>query len=239
MHLNQFKALTFDCYGTLINSESGMFNALEPLISPGGTQLEPRRRVGRAWTPRFGAAASDAGDAVPRSLGHRLQAARRGVGRGGKLVPRPVAYGRSIADWPAFPTRVAALQPPEAALQARDPVERRQRKFRRQQQAARCGVRCHLHGRGRRVVQAVRAQFRVHAGEAFKRWGSERRIFCTRPRACSMITRRPISSGLASCWIYRRHAQGGFGATMTPAEMPKYDFKFNSMAEMAEARGGG
>jgi putative hydrolase of the HAD superfamily len=41
--------------------------------------------------------------------------------------------------------------------------------------------------------------------------------------------------GLASCWIYRRHDQEGFGATMTPSEMPRIDFRFNSMAELARA----
>ena len=41
--------------------------------------------------------------------------------------------------------------------------------------------------------------------------------------------------GLKSCWIYRRHAQDGFGATMPPGEMPHYDFCFTSMGEMAEA----
>lgn len=40
--------------------------------------------------------------------------------------------------------------------------------------------------------------------------------------------------GLKSCWIYRRHALEGFGATMHPGEMPVYDFRFNSMAEMVE-----
>ena len=41
--------------------------------------------------------------------------------------------------------------------------------------------------------------------------------------------------GLASCWIYRRHHDQGFGATMNPGEMPKYDFRFTSMAELAKA----
>ncbi len=42
-------------------------------------------------------------------------------------------------------------------------------------------------------------------------------------------------AGLANCWIYRRHNQTGFGATMNPGEMPKYDFSFNSMAQLVEA----
>jgi 2-haloacid dehalogenase len=33
MRLGSFKALTFDCYGTLIDWETGMVNALEPLLS--------------------------------------------------------------------------------------------------------------------------------------------------------------------------------------------------------------
>ena len=41
--------------------------------------------------------------------------------------------------------------------------------------------------------------------------------------------------GLANCWIYRRHDKPGFGATVDPGTVPKYDFRFNSMAEMVRA----
>ena len=41
--------------------------------------------------------------------------------------------------------------------------------------------------------------------------------------------------GLASCWIYRRRGQEGFGATMTPAEAPRYDFRFDSLADLVKA----
>lgn len=40
---------------------------------------------------------------------------------------------------------------------------------------------------------------------------------------------------LASCWIYRRHADSGFGATMNPGELPEVDFQFNSMADLVVA----
>ena len=42
-------------------------------------------------------------------------------------------------------------------------------------------------------------------------------------------------AGLANCWIYRRFDQEGFGATMNPGDMPKYDFRFNSMADLVKA----
>ena len=49
---------------------------------------------------------------------------------------------------------------------------------------------------------------------------------------------------LATCWIYRRHAQKGFGATMDPGTRPDTDFRFNSLANWSrrtgrEARGRG
>ena len=35
-----------------------------------------------------------------------------------------------------------------------------------------------------------------------------------------------------NCWIYRRHDKQGFGATRDPGDMPAFDFRFNTMAEM-------
>jgi len=40
---------------------------------------------------------------------------------------------------------------------------------------------------------------------------------------------------LSRCWIYRRHQQSGYGATMNPGEQPSVEFQFNSMAELVEA----
>jgi len=39
MKLRDFKVLTFDCYGTLIDWESGMVNALAPLTNNLGVKL--------------------------------------------------------------------------------------------------------------------------------------------------------------------------------------------------------
>jgi len=39
--------------------------------------------------------------------------------------------------------------------------------------------------------------------------------------------------GLASAWIHRRAGKKGTGATHPPEHMPNYDFRFNSMAELA------
>ncbi|TIS12584.1 MAG: haloacid dehalogenase, partial [Mesorhizobium sp.] len=39
MKLTDFKALTFDCYGTLIDWESGMIEGLKPLTERAGRRL--------------------------------------------------------------------------------------------------------------------------------------------------------------------------------------------------------
>lgn len=41
--------------------------------------------------------------------------------------------------------------------------------------------------------------------------------------------------GLTNCWIERRHAQKGYGGTIEPAEFTKPDFHFTSMAGLADA----
>src|SRR5688572_17384976 len=39
MRLSQFKVLSFSCYGTLIDRESGVYAALRPLLTQGGVTL--------------------------------------------------------------------------------------------------------------------------------------------------------------------------------------------------------
>ena len=41
------------------------------------------------------------------------------------------------------------------------------------------------------------------------------------------------NAGVVSVWIYRRHADEGFGATMDPGTMPKVDF--TSMTDLVKA----
>ncbi|TAU91746.1 HAD family hydrolase (plasmid) [Rhizobium leguminosarum] len=41
--------------------------------------------------------------------------------------------------------------------------------------------------------------------------------------------------GLTNCWIERRHAEKGYGGTIEPAEFTKPDYHFTSMAGLADA----
>lgn len=103
----RFEALTFDCYGTLIDWEAGILAGLRPSLAANGINppdddlLEVYSRA---------EATVEAGpylryrDVLARCLGD--------VGRHYGFVPdlaATAAFGASVADWPAFPDSAAAL----------------------------------------------------------------------------------------------------------------------------------
>src|SRR5262245_38318395 len=108
MKLSDFKVLTFDCYGTLIDWESGMIAALAPLVArvapPPSREaiLEAHARHESAqqrWTP-----AMRYRDLL--AVVHKRLAEEWGVAAPWE---ESVAYGRSIPAWPAFPDSAEAL----------------------------------------------------------------------------------------------------------------------------------
>ena len=107
--LTDFKALTFDCYGTLIDWESGMVEALKPLTSKASRKLTRDRHSRSACAPRILAAGPDAGQSLSRPAGDRLSAPGRGVGRRHELerLRRLWPVGPELA---AFADTVASLQ---------------------------------------------------------------------------------------------------------------------------------
>jgi 2-haloacid dehalogenase len=233
MKLRQFKVLTFDCYGTLIDWESGMVQALQPLVSrvtPALTRnqiLEAHARHEAAqerWTPM-----RKYRDLL--AVVYKRLAEEWGVPASWEECQ---AYGRSVGSWPAFPDSAEALQYLkkhyklvilsnvdnesfalsnkklqvvfDAILTAEDigSYKPSDRNFQYMLEV--------LGARGIRKEEILHtAESLFHDHEPANR------------------------AGLTSCWIYRRHADSGFGATMAPGEMPKYQFKFTSLGEMAKA----
>ena len=136
MRLTDFKVLTFDCYGTLIDWETGMVEALKPLTEPGEGAAQPQRRSWkrmRATNPRsscrrrrnpIASCSPSSTSASPRNGGSRR------AGTTAWPMAARSATGRH------FRTRRGARLS-QAALQARDPLECRQRDLQPQQQEAR------------------------------------------------------------------------------------------------------
>jgi 2-haloacid dehalogenase len=107
------RVLTFDCYGTLIDWETGIVAALAPILAAHGVAADPERLLslyGEVEAPL------EHGPFLPYR--RVLMAALRGVGE--RLGVRPTEaeqarFAASVGDWPAFADTPAAL----AALQRR------------------------------------------------------------------------------------------------------------------------
>ncbi len=101
-------ALTFDCYGTLIDWERGLLAALAPLRATFARPVDDD-----AVLREFGAAESRIQRDRPRlDYPSVLAEAHRALARafGGITAPeRDRAFGASVGDWPAFEDSAAAL----------------------------------------------------------------------------------------------------------------------------------
>ena len=109
----QFDALTFDCYGTLIDWETGLTNAFLPILRAHTIDADGDDVLARYAHHE---AAAEAGPY--RSYREVLAAGLRGVGVELGFEPtdaEAATFSRSVADWPAFPDSAAAL----ARLQTR------------------------------------------------------------------------------------------------------------------------
>ena len=109
MNLTDFKALTFDCYGTLIDWESGMVAALRPLTSRVARPLS-RNDILEAHARHESFQQRQTPTMAYRDL---LAIVHKRLAEDWNVVTtwdECVAYGRSVGDWPAFPDTSEALR---------------------------------------------------------------------------------------------------------------------------------
>ncbi len=103
----EFEALTFDCYGTLIDWEAGIAAALGGMLSKHATAPDAEELLQRY------AGHETALEAGPyRRYREILAEAARRVGRDYGLEPlqdEVEAFAASVGEWPAFPDSAAAL----------------------------------------------------------------------------------------------------------------------------------
>jgi putative hydrolase of the HAD superfamily len=105
---DRFRALSFDCYGTLIDWEAGIVAALRRWLDGRRTDLDDEALLAAFADLETGVQAADPGARYPVVLAAVL--ARLGE-RLGLSVGRveAEAFGASVGDWPAFPDSPEAL----------------------------------------------------------------------------------------------------------------------------------
>ncbi len=108
MQLTDYKVLTFDCYGTLIDWESGIFNALKPLLAK--VADEPGRDTALEIFAQYETAQERATpDKLYSELLSAVHAQLRShwdVDGNGELDQQ---FGQSVPQWPAFPDSAVSL----------------------------------------------------------------------------------------------------------------------------------
>ncbi|WP_395650843.1 haloacid dehalogenase type II [Brevundimonas sp.] len=233
MRLNEYKALTFDCYGTLIDWETGMVEGLKGLtdrVSPALT----RNQILEAHARHESAQQAQTPTRLYRDLlpiVYKRLAEEWGVS---VTWDECDEYGLSVRNWPAFPDSAGALQYLKKyyKLIILSNVDNRTFSF-----------------SNARLEVEFDAIYSAEDIGAYK--PSDRNFDYMLDRigdlglgkkdllhtAESMFhDHAPANKyGIDSCWIYRRHADEGFGATMNPGDMPRYDYRFTSMADLAKA----
>lgn len=108
--LTDFTTLTFDCYGTLIDWESGIWDAMQPMIAASGRD-DVTRTPALGTFARFESRqqAETPGMLYPELLArvHRRLARHYGLETTAEL---DAAFGASLPHWPAFPDTADALR---------------------------------------------------------------------------------------------------------------------------------
>ena len=107
--LTDFKALTFDCYGTLIDWESGTIEALKPLTSKSSRKLT-RDEILEAHARHESSQQIQTPAKPYRDL---LATVYRRLAEEWAVATSwsdCVAYGQSVRNWPVFADTVASLQ---------------------------------------------------------------------------------------------------------------------------------
>ena len=223
----RFEALTFDCYGTLIDWETGILTALRQVLAPHGVD-RPDDELLEAY-----AAIEAPAEAGPyRTYREILAAAARGVATGLGVDPDPsavAAFADSVGAWPAFPDSAAALARVHGRFRLGVITNCDDDLFARS--ATRLGTDFDW------VVTAQQARSYKPSERnfelAFERIGlpRERILHVAQSLYHDHVTARRL--GLSTVWIDRRHGRAGAGATPPADATP--DATYPDMASFAEA----
>jgi 2-haloacid dehalogenase len=233
MKLGDFTTLTFDCYGTLIDWESGMLQALGPV-----TQRASRKLTVNELLEAHARHESAQQLQTPAMRYSELLAVvcKRIAEEWGIAVTwkECLAYGSSVKDWPAFPDTVEALKylKKHFKLVILSNVDNES-----------------FSASAERLQVAFDAVYTAQEVGSYK--PSDRNFNYMIQKLSGLgVTKGQIlhtaeslfhdhspanKHGIASCWIHRRYDKEGFGATMNPGTMPKFSFRFTSLGEFAEA----
>jgi 2-haloacid dehalogenase len=233
LDLTSYTALSFDCYGTLIDWESGLAAVIVPWAREQGLDLSGEDLL-LAYADHEAAVEEETPSALYPDV---LATAFR---RTGETLDRPVSdewatrLAGSVPDWPAFPDSADAL--------ARLARHYRLIILSNVHREGFTGSNQHLRGDFAAVITAEDVGAYKPAENHFRALDSTLNELGV-DRAGLLHVAQSLfhdhvpatREGLPSVWINRRHDRDGWGATPEPSGTWSYDMEFPSMGDFADA----
>ncbi len=236
MELRDYQALSFDCYGTLIDWESGILATLEPWAKQRGLGLDPEALL-LAYADNE--AAVEAEQPTWRYPLVLAEAFRRTADSLDAQVDEEqlAAFAASVPQWPAFPDSAQALADLSRQYQLIILSNVDRTSFAGSN--ARLGV----------DFDAILTAEDIGSYKPNPR-NFDALMNHVRTAVPSVPGKQPLlhvaqslfhdhvpakAAGLPTVWINRRHDRPGWGATPDPGASVQPDWVFTSMAEFAEA----
>lgn len=233
MDLTTFKALSFDCYGTLIDWETGIAAVFSPWARSAGLDLSDEELLLAYSREEAAVAAEQPFRLYPEVLAEAFR--RTGAALGREVSDEWAArLGSSVADWPAFPDSADALARLASHYQLiilsnvhRDGFAGSNRQLRGDFAAI---ITAEDVGAYKPAENHFRALDTTLASLGIERSGL---LHVAQSLFHDHVPAR--REGLPSVWINRRHDRPGWGATPEPSGDYSYDLEFGSMGEFADA----
>jgi 2-haloalkanoic acid dehalogenase type II len=235
--LTDFTVLTFDCYGTLIDWETGIWDALQPLLMENGCEDVARESALEA----FGAEEAELEARTPSmpypdilARVHRAMAKRFGLLSREELDS---AFGASVPHWPAFADSARALRALKRRYRLvilsnvhRDGIAASNRKLGVRFDAIYTAEEIGSYKPSPRNFEYLLERLEADHGIA-----PNQILHTAQSLFHDHVPARVF--GLANCWIDRKGLSrgGDWGATAKVREQPDVDFLYPSLGAMAEA----
>jgi 2-haloacid dehalogenase len=229
LHFDDFDVLSFDCYGTLIDWETGIWEALQPVLAQHRIALATDEALAL-----YGALESEAERGPYRAYRMVLRMVLEGFGARLGFVPTETELQRfaaSVTDWPAFPDSAPALQALHTQYKLAVISNIDDDLFAASAQR--------LHVQFDWLITAQHAQSYKPSLRNFSlalaRIGRPRQKILHVAQSLYHDIAPARTLGLSTVWINRRHAQPGFGAT--PPAQVQPDLEVPDMQTLAEQIG--
>lgn len=226
LDFSRFKYITFDCYGTLIDWETGILGALQPVLGAHGVTLADDNVL-----ELYAGIESRLEQGPYRPYREVLRLAVREFGERLGFTPsleEIASLSESIKNWPPFPDTVAALRDLSTRYKLAIISNIDDELFAYSSQ--------HLQVHFADVITAEQVgsykPSRNNFREAIKRLGvsSKEILHAAQSVFHDIVPAKEL--GIANVWVDRRASKAGFGAT--PPAMAAPDLRVTSLRELAD-----